>query len=165
MGRSNKKRKNFVPIGEVLGSKFLGGRLSSLTSEYKIISLWRELVGKSLAKRTMPYRIFRGTLVVNVQSSSLSSQLYFLKSEIIKKINKILGRGVVEDIKFQVKNLKDNIFLENKNQNDMPKEFFSGEVPPLNAEALKNAPLDKETRDIIKNIIIRASEIKGRNLD
>jgi len=100
-----KKSKKFVPISEVIEGRFMGRLMSGLISEYKIIQSWDEIVGKTLSNKTQPGRIIRGILYINVASSVISNQLFFLKDEMINKINDHLGEKKVKDLKFRVRNL------------------------------------------------------------
>lgn len=162
--KGSRKKKQFVPIGDVLGSKFIGRRMGVLVYEYKIRSLWSQIVGEPLARKTEPWRLFNRILSVNVASSVLSSQLYFLKGEILKKVNGIIGKGIVEDLKFQVREIASRFVPDEKESNveiiPRPEENF--EIPSQVEKTLQGGSFDGETRDILKNILLKAKMVKRK---
>ena len=61
---------------------------------------WEEAVGMQLAQHAQPLRIKNGQLEVGVSSTVWSSQLSFMKNEIIDRINHKVGSQVVTDLVF-----------------------------------------------------------------
>ena len=54
-------------------------------------ALWNEIVGEHLARRTRPVKISRSTLVVLVPSRTWKRQLSSLRSEMVRRLNQVLG--------------------------------------------------------------------------
>jgi predicted nucleic acid-binding Zn ribbon protein len=65
--------------------------LSDKIIEQKAILLWSRVVGKEVKKHTKPYTIENGILVVLVDNSAWMSELTFLRTEIIKKLNELIS--------------------------------------------------------------------------
>jgi len=74
----------------------IGRRLA----EQRACDLWPEVVGAQLARKTEVRSLKQGKLFVWVKTSAWQNELSFLRSEIIRKLNKVVGEHVVEDIMF-----------------------------------------------------------------
>ena len=61
---------------------------------------WEEAVGMQLAQHAQPLRIKNRQLEVGVSSTVWSSQLSFMKNEILDRINHKVGSQVVTDLVF-----------------------------------------------------------------
>jgi len=63
---------------------------------------WREAVGKVLAADTRPGNVRRGVLEVLVRNPSVSSELGFLKTKIVKMLSKLVPEHKIKDLRFRV---------------------------------------------------------------
>jgi len=64
------------------------------------IVYWDAVVGKEIAKKTEPFKVIKGSLFVRVDDTVWRNELQFLKHEIIEKLNKKIGKNIINDIKF-----------------------------------------------------------------
>ncbi len=89
-------------ISAVLGKSW--GKLATEVwpNEHRIKKLWQEAVGPAIAAKTEPSRLFGTKLNVTVTSAAWMNELTFHKADILEKLTKGLGKGVVEDIIFKV---------------------------------------------------------------
>jgi len=67
-----------------------------------ICSLWDEIVGKSISENALPAAYKEPVLIVHVNSSTWIHHLQFTKKEMIEKINKMLKKTAVTDIKCKI---------------------------------------------------------------
>ncbi|HID10717.1 MAG TPA: DUF721 domain-containing protein [Candidatus Latescibacteria bacterium] len=88
------------PLGELieLWASSLG--IERKLSEWRACSLWEEVVGEAIARNTAVMGIQGGVLVVRVRSAPWRNELFFMKPEILEKLNHRIGRKVVRDIRF-----------------------------------------------------------------
>lgn len=63
------------------------------------IYLWPEVVGKRIAEISHAERIDRNILFVKVLNDSWRNELIYLKKDIIERLNKRIGKRVVDDIR------------------------------------------------------------------
>ena len=63
---------------------------------------WTRAAGDGLRRHAIPFRLFRKTLVVSVADIIWQRQMQSMSSELISRINRLLGREVVEDIEFRI---------------------------------------------------------------
>ena len=75
------------------------GIKSSLNQESAVI-LWGVIVGKAISSVTKAERVESGSLVVKVETAVWRQELHMQKKELIKKINKKIGRTAIRDIRF-----------------------------------------------------------------
>jgi len=63
---------------------------------------WTRAAGEGLRRHAIPFRLFRKTLVVSVADAIWQRQMQSMSVELISRINKLLGRVVVEEIEFRI---------------------------------------------------------------
>lgn len=97
------KSKKLKPLGNFLPEVLEKLGLANRLIEQKAVILWPQAVGKEIKKQTIANRIQAGVLFVSVSSPVWVNELTYLKSNIIKKINELIGQKVVQDIKFYLK--------------------------------------------------------------
>jgi predicted nucleic acid-binding Zn ribbon protein len=68
--------------------------------ETAIVSLWPDLVGKSVANRTKELFIRDKKLFLRIESSVIKNELVLMRSQIIQKINEDAKAELVADIVF-----------------------------------------------------------------
>ncbi|MBI5589828.1 MAG: DUF721 domain-containing protein [Deltaproteobacteria bacterium] len=67
-----------------------------------ICSLWEDIVDKSVSDHVRPAAYKEPLLIVHVNSSAWIHHLQFTKKEMIERINKMLKKTAVTDIKFKI---------------------------------------------------------------
>ena len=68
--------------------------------EQKAVSVWPEVVGEKISANSLAKSISSGILTVEVSNSVWRQELQLQKKEIIEKINKVLTRKTIKDIRF-----------------------------------------------------------------
>jgi len=63
---------------------------------------WTRAAGDGLRRHAIPFRLFRKTLVVSVADIIWQKQMQSMSLELISRINKLLGREVVDGIEFRI---------------------------------------------------------------
>ena len=66
--------------------------------EGDLFRLWPEIVGPRIARRAKPLRLRRGRLVIECSDAVWRTELQFLKPELLEKIQRTVGKGVVREI-------------------------------------------------------------------
>jgi hypothetical protein len=103
---------------------------------------WTRAAGDGLRRHAIPFRLFRKTLVVSVADIIWQKQMQSMSLELISRINKLLGREVVQDIEFRI----DPATVEQVRSRNRP------------------GPRDKVTAPIPDELISAASEIADEDL-
>lgn len=66
--------------------------------EQDILNRWDEAVGPQIAGRTRPVAVRNRRLTVAVDNPAWAQQLSFLKKDLLRRFETLLGAGVIEDI-------------------------------------------------------------------
>ncbi len=80
-------------------AKHLG--LEKNLEEYRAITSWQEVVGEQIAKVTQAQRMENGVLFVSVATAPWRAELSMRRLEILQRINAMLGKSVVKEIRFR----------------------------------------------------------------
>lgn len=92
------KRKNELTLGEAMERLVDAYGLREKLDEQAVASLWDDLAGGMVARRTVAVKLRKGTLYIKVDSAPLRQELTYMRDGLIKTINERLGRAVVEKI-------------------------------------------------------------------
>ena len=92
-------------IGNVINNLSGKGRLG----EEEIECAWRAAVGGPTAKHSQPVSFKKGTLIVNVASSSWLYDLTVRKNEILKTLDKELKGKKIKELRFRIGDIKETI--------------------------------------------------------
>jgi hypothetical protein len=87
-------------VGRVIGKLAASG--CGLTEEELALAAWPAAVGKRLAMRTNAIALVRNRLVIEVEDAVWQRQLFTLRSQIIRQLENVAGRRLVEEVEFRV---------------------------------------------------------------
>lgn len=97
-----KKTPQIESIGAVLAQSLKRFDLAPRLDEYGVWPIWREVVGKMIARNAQPEKIRNGTLFIKVSSPVWMQELQFMKEMIAGKLNQRLNGEIVKNIFFMV---------------------------------------------------------------
>jgi predicted nucleic acid-binding Zn ribbon protein len=70
--------------------------------EARAVMLWPEIVGPQISRATEATGARGGTLIITVRSEAWSSELSFLKTDLLRRYRKRLGEEFVKDLRCKV---------------------------------------------------------------
>jgi predicted nucleic acid-binding Zn ribbon protein len=70
--------------------------------EQRVSLAWPEAVGAVLSRRARPEAVRGKTLIVRVDSSAYAHELTLLKAEILERLHRTLGPGLLDDLRTRV---------------------------------------------------------------
>lgn len=70
--------------------------------EARAVMLWPDIVGPQIARATEATAARGGTLLITVRSEAWSSELSFLKSDLLRRYRKRLGQDYIKDVRCKV---------------------------------------------------------------
>ncbi|MCI0707381.1 MAG: DUF721 domain-containing protein [Ignavibacteriae bacterium] len=88
------------PIGAILGDLTEELGIQGKLKQYEAVTRWAEVVGERIAQEAEPQKIEKGVLLVRVRTGVWRNELTMRKSEILAKLNQLIGETVIKDIKF-----------------------------------------------------------------
>ena len=95
----------------------------SFSDEYQRLRLeqnWAEIIGEDLASETFPRKLYKTTLYIAAKSSEAQYHCRFSQDFIKERINKFLGKNVIEHLNFSHKP------KEKKGYDPKAKKFIDG---------------------------------------
>ena len=73
------------------------------TEESFIMENWTKIVGKNIAKNTVPFKISRKKLFIYVENSVIMNELIYEKTRIKTEVNRIFRQEKVKEIVFRIR--------------------------------------------------------------
>lgn len=96
------KMPNMTDISSVIKnlSKSLGFEQKMV--ELSIQKRWNEIMGENIANHTRPGQIRYKKLYIEVDNSVWMHQLLFLKEEVLSRVNRSIGREIIDEVRFKL---------------------------------------------------------------
>lgn len=104
---AKRKAKGFKSVPERLPAVLRQFGLGDKIAVYQAVADWSLIAGEGLARHSRAIAVEDKTLVVAVDSPAWMAQLYYLKGELLLKISRHIGKGLITDVRFV---LKSNLF-------------------------------------------------------
>jgi predicted nucleic acid-binding Zn ribbon protein len=92
----------FTSLQKTLTKVLKGYRINDLES-IRLFAIWDRIAGEKMASHCQPVRIARGILYVEVDDPLWLTQLKYMKIDIQAKIEEVLQKDSVKDIRFYLK--------------------------------------------------------------
>ncbi len=92
------RRDNTKKLNEVITKLMRNPKLEDRLEKLDILEIWEDVIGKNLKQYIQDSIVRKDILEVRLKSSTLRHELSYQKSDIIKKINKRLGKNRLKDI-------------------------------------------------------------------
>lgn len=89
-------------VGDILEVILKKRHIAVPIEDQKLQALWRKVVGPKIAAQTLPERIRRKVLFVQVSSPPWLHQLQFLKDDIVTKFNDLSGTDAITSVRFSI---------------------------------------------------------------
>ena len=97
------EKRESLPIGAVMDGVLKKLGLDRRFKESQIADQWKVWVGEPIAKHCQPYRVINKKLIVYVYNSVWLTELTrHYKIWILKKIQTVLGKDIIQDIHFKI---------------------------------------------------------------
>src|SRR6266404_8059257 len=144
-----KKIPQIESIGAVLEQSLKRFDLAPRLDEYGVWPIWREVVGKMIARNAQPEKIRNGTLFVKVSSPVWMQELQFMKEMIAGKLNQRLNGEIVKNIFFMVGRIDEEPDAANSPESCEAEQNFDH---PVNQEFLQSIA-DPEIQAAFKKLL------------
>ncbi|PLX06191.1 MAG: DUF721 domain-containing protein [Marinilabiliales bacterium] len=92
------KRTGAISIKDLVQQAIDENKLNDGLDKVRVKSLWKEVCGTYVANATTDIQINSSRLFVSVNSSIIRSELLLIRSELVKRLNKNLGREFIKEI-------------------------------------------------------------------
>ena len=95
------KRTTPASFGSSVAGALKALGLTKKLRQYEVLERWPAIVGERIAAATEAVRIDDGKLTVHVTRATWRNELTFLKQDLLRKINEVMGEEIVTDIIFR----------------------------------------------------------------
>ena len=149
--------KKLSPLGRILTRSFKSLGVDLKITQQKVMDQWLEIVGEPIDSISRPrYFKFR-TLFVNVSDSMWLHHLVFMEDQIKEKINKFMGRKLVQKIYFKVGELSSIKAKKPLEKEDSRIDLFrfTNKNDEKDADAVVSDLKDADLKIILKRIMIK----------
>ena len=92
-------RGNSLSIADVLNIYLRETGLEKTVLEDKVVALWPEIMGDTVARLTRSVEVKNRMLIVHISSAALKAQLFECRFELVKKINDAVGGNAIRDVR------------------------------------------------------------------
>jgi len=131
--------------------------LDARMRDYAVWEVWDKAVGEAIAHQAQPAFVRGGILFVKCSSSAWMQQLHFMKGKIRDELNRLLGKEVVKEIRFQIGAVsrphQDEPAVDNQEivLDDAERQRIDEALQPL---------ADPEIREVARRIMIKEASAK-----
>jgi predicted nucleic acid-binding Zn ribbon protein len=94
------KKDSIQSFKQVFGDFLKKENLDQKFNEKKLISMWHEMMGATIANRTTGIFIKNKMMFVKLTSAPLKQELTMSKAKVLELIARKIGTGVIEDVRF-----------------------------------------------------------------
>ena len=91
-----------LSLGSIIPETLKEFGLEKKASNYAVLTGWEDLVGEKVAAVTKAEKLERGVLTVRVLSTVWRYELTLHSQDIIRKISKAFGQGLVHEIHWKL---------------------------------------------------------------
>ena len=95
------RHSNQQTLGEVIREFLKNFGLEEKVTETRIADAWEKVMGQGISRYTQRIVLKGKTLTIHLTSPALRQELSFGKTKIIRMINEVFDKEVIEDIHFR----------------------------------------------------------------
>ena len=155
MARRRERQANLQRLGSVLPGILKKHNIAFDAEEDRLLEVWQKAVGKRIAAQTRPDRLRRNTLFVKVSSPAWMQQLHTLKTEIIEKINTLLGKELVKDVHFAIGAVSPAVLADSYKVSLSPESYPLKEKDKKMIEKSISQVSDPELKEILRRVMVK----------
>lgn len=153
-----RRSRKITTLSSAINEALKGLGLYKKYQQHRVWEVWDEVVGGRIASVAQPDRLDFDTLFVAVSDSIWLQQLSYLQQEVLEKLNRALGRKVINRIYFRLGNPK-RMGLPRWAG---PQKPFLPELGPKEIEAIDdtlNKLKDEESRALLRSIMVKSAAL------
>ncbi len=99
--KRNQKKRDPEQIGKMIELLINNNsKIRQHFNSYDISDCWKEVTGEKIASISKFVKFEKSTLYIKVENSVWKAELFYMKQELITRINKKNGKNILKDIIF-----------------------------------------------------------------
>lgn len=92
------RRSETIKLSDLIKQTISNNNLGDGIDKVRVKTIWKEVTGVYISNATTEISVSKSTLFVSINSSIIRSEIMLIRSELIKRINKELGRRFITEI-------------------------------------------------------------------
>ena len=128
--RHRRRLTSPVPLSKLINSNSRRWKIQALHRLEIIRRKWREVTGEYVATHVVPVRLVRKTLRIAAEDATWASEMTYLKSDLLERLQQVIPKGWIEDI---------HVVASEPLPSDLPDVQTTPALPPLTAEMEQKA--------------------------
>jgi hypothetical protein len=142
-----------IDLNRLLPKLLSGSGANPEMTEIAAKIAWTRAAGAGLRPNAIPFRLYQKTLIVSVADAIWQRQMQTMSTELLFRINRLLGRDVVDFIEFRI----DPATINSARAMNLPtKDSSAAETRPIPAELVSAASTIADTE--LRERFLRAAE-------
>ena len=94
------RKKEAISLGDALERLLKSLKMQGKLEEHQAVARWPEVVGDRIAQHARAVFFDNGKLIVEVDSAAWRQELFYMKQEILDRLDRSFGKALVQDIIF-----------------------------------------------------------------
>jgi len=153
--RKKNTRANLQKLGNILQGILKKHNITIDSEEQRLLVIWNSAVGLQISAHTRPEKLKRNTLFVKVSSSVWMHQLHILKSDIIEKINTLLGKELVKNVHFFIGEIPSSPSRNSYSPSFSPESYTLRDKEKKVIEKHTSSVKDQELKEILQRVMTK----------
>lgn len=92
-------KRSVLPLDDIVNQLLRQEGLETPLNERRLIDAWETVAGASIARYTTEKFIRNQVLFVNILNPALRSELSMMKTQLVDRLNAVIGARVITDIR------------------------------------------------------------------
>ncbi len=92
-------KRSVLPLDEIVNQLLRQEGLETPLNERRLIDAWETVAGATIARYTTEKFIRNQVLFVNILNPALRSELSMMKTQLVDRLNAVIGARVITDIR------------------------------------------------------------------
>jgi len=153
--RKKSAHANLQKLGNILQGILKKHNITIDSKEQRLLVIWNSAVGLQISAHTRPEKLKRNTLFVKVSSSVWMHQLHILKSDIIEKINTLLGKELVKNVHFFIGEIPSSPSRNSYSPSFSPESYTLRDKEKKVIEKHTSSVKDQELKEILQRVMTK----------
>lgn len=99
------RNQRLAPFGAIVSSLVKEFNLEEFYFIEELRRDWTSIVGQLLATHSIPNRVYKGILFIDVDDPTFANEISMIKGSILKRLHDIYNENAIRNIKFEIRRL------------------------------------------------------------
>ncbi len=92
------RRSETIKLSDLIKQTISDNKLEDGIDKVRVKTIWKEVAGVHISNATTDISVNKSSLFISINSSIIRSEVMLIRSELIRRINRELGRRFITEI-------------------------------------------------------------------